>query len=126
MKAFGQAVHGSELEAFSRGPLQHADSVAQSQVLQVEGSARTEDRGQNCEEYRERTEHRRRIMKESIIPHCSDISRFSRGKFLSSRKATIEQCRRSPAEPPDREKALELPKKVLADYERMIVKNIRS
>ncbi len=61
---------------------------------------------------------------------CEELERHLNGcepcqAFLDSLKATIEQCRRSPAEPPDREKATELRKKVLADYERMIVKNIR-
>ncbi|MGA9964341.1 MAG: sigma-70 family RNA polymerase sigma factor [Terriglobales bacterium] len=62
---------------------------------------------------------------------CEELERHLNGcepcqAFLASLKATIEQCRRSPAEPPEREKAIELRKKVLADYERMIVKNIRS
>ena len=61
---------------------------------------------------------------------CEELERHLNGcepckAFLSSLKATIEQCRRSPAEPPDCEKAIELRKKVLADFERMIVKNIR-
>ena len=61
---------------------------------------------------------------------CEELERHLNGcepcqAFLASLKATIEQCRRSPAEPPDREKAIELRKKVLADYERMIVKNIQ-
>ncbi len=37
----------------------------------------------------------------------------------------MEQCRKSPAEDPDREKAVELRMKLLADYERMAAKNIR-
>jgi RNA polymerase sigma-70 factor (ECF subfamily) len=45
--------------------------------------------------------------------------------FLSSLKVTVEQCRRSPAERPDRNKAVELRMKVLADYERLVAKNIR-
>ena len=39
-----QAVRWGQPGPFSRGPLKHADLVAQSQVLQLEGSARTEDR----------------------------------------------------------------------------------
>jgi hypothetical protein len=53
--------------------------MAQSQVLELEGSARMEDRGQRGEERCERSEHRGRIMKESIIPLHSDISKFSGG-----------------------------------------------
>jgi hypothetical protein len=34
--------------AFSCGPLKHADLVAQSQVLELKGSTRTEDRRQRC------------------------------------------------------------------------------
>ena len=61
---------------------------------------------------------------------CEELERHLNGcepcqAFLSSLKATIEQCRRSPAEPPDREKAVELRMKLLADYERMVAKNIR-
>jgi len=39
----------------------HADLVAQSQVLELEGGTRTEDRGQSCEKCRERNEHRREL-----------------------------------------------------------------
>ncbi len=46
---------------FSRGSLKHADLVAQSQILQLERSARMEDRRQICEERRERNEHRREL-----------------------------------------------------------------
>ena len=73
-----EAVHGSQPGTSSRGTLQHADLVAQSQVLQLKGRARTENRGQGGDEHRERNGHRRRI-KESIIPFPSDVLRFSRG-----------------------------------------------
>jgi RNA polymerase sigma-70 factor, ECF subfamily len=61
---------------------------------------------------------------------CEELERHMNGcepckAFLSSLKATIEECRRSPAEGPDREKAVELRMKLLADYERMIGKNLR-
>ena len=61
---------------------------------------------------------------------CEELERHLNGcepckAFLSSLKVTVEQCRRSPAEGPDREKAVELRMKVLADYERMVAKNIR-
>src|SRR5215831_11940988 len=39
------AIRWGQLRAFSRGPLKDADLVAQSQILQLEGSARTKDRG---------------------------------------------------------------------------------
>jgi hypothetical protein len=39
-----QAIRWDQLRAFSRGPLKDADLVAQSQVLQLEGSARMKDR----------------------------------------------------------------------------------
>jgi RNA polymerase sigma-70 factor, ECF subfamily len=45
--------------------------------------------------------------------------------FLSSLKVIVEQCRRSPAERPAREKAVELRMKVLADYERLVANNMR-
>jgi RNA polymerase sigma-70 factor (ECF subfamily) len=45
--------------------------------------------------------------------------------FLSSLEATIKQCRKLPAENPDREKAAELRTRVLADYEQLVAQNIR-
>lgn len=45
--------------------------------------------------------------------------------FLASLEATIQQCRTSPKESPDPEKAAELSKKLLAAYERMAEANIR-
>jgi RNA polymerase sigma-70 factor (ECF subfamily) len=55
---------------------------------------------------------------------CEQIDRHMNGcapcqVFLSSLKATVERCRRSPTESPDREKAAELRMKILADYERV-------
>jgi hypothetical protein len=55
-----QAVRWGQLRAFSRGALKDADLVAQSQVLQLQGRARTKDRGQSGKECRERNEHRKR------------------------------------------------------------------
>jgi RNA polymerase sigma-70 factor, ECF subfamily len=60
---------------------------------------------------------------------CEELQRHLGGcepckAFLSSLKATVEQCRRSPTESPDREKATELRMKVLADYERLVAKNV--
>ena len=55
-----QAVRWGQLRAFSRGALENADLVAQSQVLQLQGRARTNDRGQSGKECRERNEHRKR------------------------------------------------------------------
>jgi len=60
---------------------------------------------------------------------CEELERHLNGcgpckAFLSSLEATIEQCRKSPAEEPDREKASELRTKLLADYELMVAKNI--
>jgi RNA polymerase sigma-70 factor, ECF subfamily len=60
---------------------------------------------------------------------CEELERHLNGcepckVFLSSLKATVEQCRRSPTERPDREKATELRMKVLADYERLVAKNV--
>jgi anti-sigma factor RsiW len=61
---------------------------------------------------------------------CEELERHLNGcgpcqAFLASLKATIEQCRRSPSEGPDRKKAVRLRMKVLADYGRMVAKNIR-
>jgi RNA polymerase sigma-70 factor (ECF subfamily) len=61
---------------------------------------------------------------------CEELERHLSGcepctAFFSSLEATIEQCRKSPAEDPDRQKAVELRMKLLADYERLVAKNIR-
>ncbi len=61
---------------------------------------------------------------------CEELERHLNGcepckVFLSSLEATIKQCRKLPAENPDREKATELRMKVLADYEQLVAKNIR-
>ncbi len=60
---------------------------------------------------------------------CEELERHLNGcepckAFLSTLKATVEQCRRSPTESPDRETAAELRRKVLADYERLVAKNV--
>ena len=44
--------------------------------------------------------------------------------FLASLEATIEGCRNSAADGPDRTKADELRRRVLADYEEMVARNI--
>src|ERR1700674_1663433 len=73
-----QAVPRAQFRAFPCGPLKYADLVAQSQVLQPEGSTRTEDRGQSCEECRERNGIGENYER-NITPIRSDISRFSGG-----------------------------------------------
>ena len=52
-----QAVARGQFWALSCRPLEHADLMAQSQVPEPEGSTRPEDRGQRCEECREKNEH---------------------------------------------------------------------
>jgi len=59
--------------------------MAQSQVLEFEGSARAEDSTQSSEECREKNEHARRVYENSINGTRSGISRFSKGTL----------CRRS-------------------------------
>ncbi len=61
---------------------------------------------------------------------CEELERHLNGcgpckAFLSSLEATIKQCRKSPAEGPDRRKAGELRRHLLADYERMVAKGNR-
>ncbi|MBZ5722518.1 MAG: sigma-70 family RNA polymerase sigma factor [Acidobacteriia bacterium] len=62
---------------------------------------------------------------------CEELERHLSGcepcqAFLSSLEATIEQCRKWPAEGPDRERAVEVRRKLLADYQRLIARNIHS
>src|ERR1019366_8403037 len=52
-----KTVPWGQLGTFSRGALKYDDLVAQSQVLQLKSSARTEDRGQSNEECREGNDH---------------------------------------------------------------------
>ena len=56
------AVPSGQFRAFCRRPLKHADWMAQSQVLEFEGSARAEDSTHSGEECREKNEHRRRVI----------------------------------------------------------------
>jgi anti-sigma factor RsiW len=61
---------------------------------------------------------------------CQELEKHLDGcgpckSFLASLEATIQQCRTSPKESPDREKAADLSKKLLAAYERMAAANIR-
>jgi hypothetical protein len=68
----------STRDAFAIGD-SNRDLVAQSHVLQLEGSARTEDRGQSGRSVVREMSIGRENYKRSIIPVRSDISRFSRG-----------------------------------------------
>ncbi len=59
---------------------------------------------------------------------CEELERHLGGcepcqAFLASLKATIEECRSASAERPDREKAVALRAKLLADYERLAAKS---
>lgn len=59
---------------------------------------------------------------------CEELERHLGGcepckAFLSNLQATVEQCRRSSAESPDRKKAAKLRTKLLTDYERLLAKN---
>ena len=61
---------------------------------------------------------------------CEELERHLGGcepcqTFLASLKATIDECRRSPAERPDREKAVALRRKILGDYERLAIASDR-
>src|SRR6516162_11656158 len=77
------AVPSGQFRAFCRRPLKHADWMAQSQVLEFEGSARAEDSTHSGEECREKNEHRRKVYESSINGSRSDISRFSRATSTS-------------------------------------------
>ena len=61
---------------------------------------------------------------------CEEVERHLEGcgpckVFLASLEATVEECRASPVEAPDRKKAGELRRKLLADYEEMVAKTLR-
>jgi RNA polymerase sigma-70 factor, ECF subfamily len=60
---------------------------------------------------------------------CAELEKHLEGcgpckAFLDSLETTIEQFRRMPAQNPDRKKARELGRRLLADYERMVAGNI--
>jgi len=61
---------------------------------------------------------------------CEELEKHLKGcapckVFLASLQATIEGCRTSPAEGLDRKKAGDLRRKVLADYEEMVARNVK-
>ncbi len=62
---------------------------------------------------------------------CEELERHMNGcepcqVFLAGLKATIEECRKSPAERVNRKKAAELRTNLLADYGRLVAKNMHS
>src|SRR6516164_798151 len=83
------AVPSGQFRAFCRRPLKHADLMAQSEVLEFEGSARAENSKQSGEECREKNEHRRKVYESSINGSRSDISRFSRATVPTGTDATV-------------------------------------
>jgi len=56
-----QAFGGGQFQAFYRRSLKHSDLVAQSQVLEVDGGTRLEDRSNRRKECREKNEHEREL-----------------------------------------------------------------
>jgi hypothetical protein len=67
-------VSRGQFQAFCSTSPKHTHLVTQSQVLELEGGTRLEDRRQSCEEYLIGENYKR-----NITPIHSDISRFSRG-----------------------------------------------
>ena len=53
-------VQWSQLGALAGGTLKHADLVSEGEVLQLQGSPRTQDRRQSGKECRKKNEHRQR------------------------------------------------------------------
>ena len=62
-------------------PVEHADLMAQSEVLEPEGSTRPEDRGQRCEECREKNEHRRELCRKTNSHALKYFEIFERHNF---------------------------------------------
>jgi hypothetical protein len=56
-----QAAGGGQFQAFCRSSPKHTELVTQSQVLEVEGSTRLEDRANRPKECREKNEHVREL-----------------------------------------------------------------
>jgi hypothetical protein len=56
-----QAVGGGQFQAFCRRSLKHSDLAAQSQVLEVEGGTRLENRANRRKECRDKNEHERKL-----------------------------------------------------------------
>src|SRR5260370_2920655 len=77
-----QAVARGQFWALSCRPVEHADLMAQSQVLEPEGSTRPEDRGQRCEECREKNEHRRELCKKTNSHALKHFEIFERHSHL--------------------------------------------
>src|SRR6266446_7287000 len=66
-------------------PVEHADLMAQSEVLEPEGSTRPEDRGQRCEECREKNEHRRELCRKTNSHALKHFEIFERHRSPPSR-----------------------------------------
>ena len=62
--------------------MKHADLVAQSQILQLERSARMEDRRQSCEERSEKNEHQRELWKKTNPHPLKHFEIIERHRFL--------------------------------------------
>ena len=56
-----QAAGGGQFQTFCRSSPKHTELVTQSQVLEVEGSTRLEDRANRRKEGREKNEHEREL-----------------------------------------------------------------
>src|SRR6266446_5504926 len=63
-------------------PVEHADLMAQSEVLEPEGSTRPEDRGQRCEECREKNEHRRELCRKTNSHALKHFEIFERHREI--------------------------------------------
>ena len=70
--------------------------MAQSQVLEFEGSARAEDSTRNGEECRGKNERRRRVYESGINGSRSDISRFARATLTFGTRPKAQLGRESP------------------------------
>ena len=72
-----QAAGGGQFQTFCRSSPKHTELVTQSQVLEVEGSPRLEDRANRRKECREKNEHEREL-KRMCNPLSAQIFRHFR------------------------------------------------
>src|SRR5260370_39583852 len=92
-----QAVARGQFWALSCRPVEHADLMAQSQVLEPEGSTRPEDRGPRCEECREKNEHRRELCRKTNSHALKHFEIFERHRPRPHRSSVrLAAARRSP------------------------------
>ena len=89
-----QAVSRGQFQAFCSSSPKHNDLVTQSQVLELEGGTRSEDRRQSREECHKSSEHRRNYERCNSHPFRS-FEVFERHSLCVAQSTSTSKCRES-------------------------------